>query len=91
MPELVERHQLSYAAIPVGQLSVGPLASAFGGFRVATVAGVVYVAAAVFPLAFKPVRSLTHTAQPAPGEPSPAPQTQQGQQAQQGSAPAPAA
>jgi len=57
---------LSYAAIPVGQLSVGPLASALGGFRVATVAGVIYVAAAFFPLAFKPVRSLTHTAHPAP-------------------------
>lgn len=52
---------LSYAAIPVGQLSVGPLTSAFGGFRVATVAGVIYVAAAFFPLAFKPVRQLTHT------------------------------
>jgi MFS family permease len=52
---------LSYAAIPVGQLSVGPLASAFGGFRVATVAGVIYVGAALFPLAFKPVRQLTHT------------------------------
>ena len=51
---------LSYAAIPVGQLSVGPLASAFGGFRVATVAGVIYVAAAFFPLAFTSVRHLTH-------------------------------
>ena len=50
---------LSYAAIPVGQLSVGPLASAFGGFRVATVAGFIYVAAALFPLAFKSVRRLT--------------------------------
>ena len=54
---------LSYAAIPVGQISVGPLASAFGGFRVATVAGVIYVGAAFFPLAFKPVRQLTHTVQ----------------------------
>jgi MFS family permease len=51
---------LSYAAIPVGQLSVGPLASAFGGFRVATVAGVIYVAAAFFPLAFRSVRLLPH-------------------------------
>lgn len=51
---------LSYAAIPVGQLSVGPLASAFGGFRVATVAGAIYVAAAFFPLSFTSVRSLTH-------------------------------
>ena len=51
---------LSYAAIPVGQLSVGPLASAFGGFRVATVAGIIYVAAAFFPLAFRSVRLLPH-------------------------------
>lgn len=51
---------LSYGAIPVGQLSVGPLASVLGGFRVATVAGVIYVAAAFFPLAFRSVRGLTH-------------------------------
>nr|WP_194911159.1 MFS transporter [Catenulispora rubra] len=51
---------LSYAAIPVGQLSVGPLASAFGGFRVATVAGIIYVAVAFFPLAFRSVRLLPH-------------------------------
>lgn len=52
---------LSYAAIPIGQLSVGPLAAAYGGFRVTTVAGVVYVAAAVFPLLFQPVRRLPHS------------------------------
>jgi len=51
---------LSYAAIPVGQLGVGPLASAFGGFRVATVAGIIYVAVACFPLAFRSVRLLPH-------------------------------
>jgi MFS family permease len=51
---------LSYAAIPIGQLGVGFLAAAYGGFRVATVAGVVYVVAAGFPLLFRPVRRLTH-------------------------------
>ncbi|ACU73002.1 major facilitator superfamily MFS_1 [Catenulispora acidiphila DSM 44928] len=51
---------LSYAAIPIGQLSVGPLAAAFGGFRVVTIAGSIYAAAALFPLAFRPVRRLTH-------------------------------
>jgi hypothetical protein len=56
---------LSYGAIPIGQLSVGPLAAAFGGFRVAEVAGVIYVGAAFFPLAFKSVRSLPHAVRPA--------------------------
>lgn len=51
---------LSYAAIPIGQLSVGPLASAFGGFRVVTVAGLVYVVAGLFPLTFRSVRLLPH-------------------------------
>ncbi|MEY9837822.1 MFS transporter [Streptacidiphilus sp. EB103A] len=51
---------LSYLAIPIGQLSVGPLAHAFGGFRVATTAGVVYALAAVAPLASAAVRRLPH-------------------------------
>ncbi|MFC1442277.1 MFS transporter [Streptacidiphilus sp. N1-10] len=56
---------LSYLAIPIGQLSVGPLAHAFGGFRVATTAGVVYAVAAVAPLASAAVRRLPH------GDPEP--------------------
>ncbi|MEY9910990.1 MFS family permease [Catenulispora sp. MAP12-49] len=51
---------LSYGAIPIGQLSVGPLAAAFGGFRVAEIAGLIYLGAAFFPLAFKTVRCLPH-------------------------------
>ena len=61
---------LSYVAIPVGQLCVGPLAQEFGGFRVTAVAGVVYAAAAVVPLASPAVRRLPH-ARPAPA-PGPA-------------------
>lgn len=55
---------LSYGAIPVGQLSVGPLASALGGFRVAAVSGVFYVLAAFVPLTFGSVRRLPHTTEP---------------------------
>ncbi|MCZ0974532.1 hypothetical protein O1L55_31165 [Streptomyces albulus] len=47
---------LAYAAIPVGQLWVGPLARAYGGFRVVAVAGVVSAFAAVLPLASRAVR-----------------------------------
>ncbi|MFJ4899934.1 MFS transporter [Streptomyces sp. NPDC088727] len=55
---------LSYVAIPVGQLCVGPLAEAYGAFRVASVAGVVSAAAAALPLAFRAVRRLPHAAVP---------------------------
>ncbi|MFJ4844611.1 MULTISPECIES: MFS transporter [unclassified Streptomyces] len=51
---------LSYLAIPVGQLSVAPLADRFGGFRVTVAAGVVYAAAALAPLASTAVRRLPH-------------------------------
>ncbi|WP_326579990.1 MFS transporter [Actinacidiphila glaucinigra] len=51
---------LSYIAIPVGQLSVGPLADRIGGFRVAAAAGVVYAAAALAPMASAAVRRLPH-------------------------------
>ncbi|MEU9623672.1 MFS transporter [Streptomyces sp. NPDC048155] len=51
---------LSYIAIPVGQLAVGPLAQTFGGFRVAAAAGVLAAAAAVIPLASTAVRRLPH-------------------------------
>jgi len=52
---------LSYLVIPVGQLLVGPLAAAFGGFRVCLVAGVAYVLVAAIPLLSRQVRNLPHT------------------------------
>ncbi|MEU1707588.1 MFS transporter [Streptomyces sp. NPDC005706] len=51
---------LSYAAIPVGQLCVGPLAERFGGYTVTTAAGLVYLVAAVAPLVSGTVRRLPH-------------------------------
>lgn len=60
---------LSYVAIPLGQLSVGPLATAFGGFRVVAGAGAMYAFIALLPLAFQPVRRLTR-AQPAAADPA---------------------
>lgn len=51
---------LSYAAIPVGQLCVGPLAQAFGAFRVCLGAGVVSAAAMLLPLTCAAVRGLPH-------------------------------
>ncbi len=52
---------LSYAAIPIGQLCVGPLSGALGGFRVALVAGILAALAALAPLASTAVRRLPHT------------------------------
>jgi hypothetical protein len=49
---------LSYAAIPVGELLVGPAASQWGAARVALGCGIVYAAAAVAPLATRSVRDL---------------------------------
>ncbi len=61
---------LSYVAIPIGQLCVGPLAGWLGGFRVVTAAGIIYVVAAVVPLASRTVRRLPHARPvPAAGEP----------------------
>jgi MFS family permease len=51
---------LSYLAIPIGQLGVGPLAHALGGFRVATGAGLAFAAAALVPLTSGAVRRLPH-------------------------------
>jgi hypothetical protein len=51
---------LSYIAIPIGQLAVGPLAEAYGGFRVATIAAVTYTVVAILPLASRSVRQLPH-------------------------------
>ena len=56
---------LSYLAIPIGQLSVGPLAHAIGGFRVATGTGILYGLIALAPLASRDVRNLSHTRTPA--------------------------
>ncbi len=53
---------LSYIAIPVGQLLVGPLSSALGGFQVALIAGLLYAVAALAPLASRAVRRLPHQA-----------------------------
>lgn len=51
---------LSYVAIPVGQLGVGPLARTFGAFRVTTCAGIVFAVVAVLPLVSGAVRGLPH-------------------------------
>ncbi|MFF4648559.1 MFS transporter [Streptomyces sp. NPDC001380] len=73
---------LSFAAIPVGQLAVGPLADRFGGPAVAAAAGAVYAAAAAAPLASRAVRHLPHgrpaPAAEAPAAESPAPGTPAG-------------
>ncbi|WP_432933690.1 MFS transporter [Microbispora sp. CA-135349] len=50
---------LSYAAIPAGQLLVGPAAAHLGGERVALLCGVIYVAAGLGPLAVRSVRDLS--------------------------------
>ncbi|MFF4948575.1 MFS transporter [Streptomyces chattanoogensis] len=68
---------LSYLAIPIGQLCVGPFARTLGAFRVTMTAGIVSAVAAVIPLAFAAVRRLPHPrtaddAAPVPGEPAPA-------------------
>ncbi|HEX7306744.1 MFS transporter [Lentzea sp.] len=49
---------LSYAAIPLSQLLVGPAAALWGGATVALWAGVAFVLAMVAPLALKSVRNL---------------------------------
>ena len=51
----------SFAAIPVGQLLVGPLASAYGPRRVVLVAALLYGLFAVLPLASASVRRLPRT------------------------------
>ena len=50
---------LSYAAIPLSQLLVGPAASLWGGTTVALWAGVAFVVAMVAPLALKSERNLS--------------------------------
>ncbi|MEV4624180.1 MFS transporter [Asanoa sp. NPDC049573] len=55
---------LSFSAIPLGQLLVGPAAAAFGGARVALACGITFAVAALAPLGVRAVRSL-------PGAPRP--------------------
>ncbi|MFD0327722.1 hypothetical protein ACFQZC_04515 [Streptacidiphilus monticola] len=55
---------LSYIAIPVGQLAVGPLAQRFGGFDVATTASLCYAVVALLPLASPALRRLPHGSPP---------------------------
>ncbi|WP_344658692.1 MFS transporter [Catenulispora subtropica] len=65
----------SYCAIPVGQLSVIPLASAFGARHVAFAAGVIFLVSMAAPLALGPVRRLGTAdgpALPTVGQPAPA-------------------
>ncbi|MEV7225818.1 MFS transporter [Polymorphospora sp. NPDC051019] len=49
---------LSFAAIPVGQVLVGPLAARWGGTTVALWCGIAFAVAALAPLAARPVRRL---------------------------------
>lgn len=56
---------LSYLAIPIGQLAVGPLSHAVGAGSLCTAAGAIYVVAAVAPVLSRSVRQLPH-AQPQP-------------------------
>jgi MFS family permease len=49
---------LSYLAIPLSQLAVGPLAQSYGAARVSIVCGLAYVVSCLFPLASREVRSM---------------------------------
>ncbi|WP_330186005.1 hypothetical protein OHB26_39480 (plasmid) [Nocardia sp. NBC_01503] len=53
-------HLLSYVAIPIGMLSIGPLTDHIGANTIATGAGLIYLVAAAAPLAVPAVRHLTH-------------------------------
>jgi hypothetical protein len=53
---------LSYAAIPLGMLSISPLVGVAGGFTIVLVAGLIYTAAVAAPLAVPAVRNLPHGA-----------------------------
>jgi MFS family permease len=53
---------LSFAAIPIGQLLVGPATARWGGTSVALWCGIAFAAAAVAPLASRHVRDLPATA-----------------------------
>ncbi len=60
----------SFVAVPVGQLTFGPLAVLFGVQKVMLVGGIVYVALALLTLVSRQVRALERvstTSQPVPG------------------------
>lgn len=48
---------LSYIAIPLSQVAVGPLAQAYGAGRVSVACGLAYIAACLFPLASRELRN----------------------------------
>ncbi|WUK73083.1 MFS transporter [Kribbella sp. NBC_00359] len=50
---------LSYLAIPVSQLAVGPLAQSYGATQVSIACGIAYIAACLIPLASRELRSMT--------------------------------
>lgn len=50
---------LSYLAIPLSQLAVGPLSSTFGAPKVALTCGIAYIGASLLPLANRQVRTMT--------------------------------
>jgi MFS family permease len=50
---------LSYLAIPLSQLAVGPLAQTYGAARTSIVCGIAYLLACLFPLGSRTVRNLT--------------------------------
>lgn len=50
---------LSYIAIPLSQIAVGPLAQAYGAARVSVACGVAYIAACLFPLASRELRNIS--------------------------------
>ena len=56
----------SFVAIPVGQLLVGPLASAYGVRETLLVCGVLYVVVCLATLGSRSVRDLQRAEQPAP-------------------------
>jgi MFS family permease len=49
---------LSYVAIPVSQLAVGPLAAAYGAKEVSLVCGVVYIVVCLLPLLSREIRNM---------------------------------
>jgi MFS family permease len=60
---------VSFIAVPVGQVAVGPLAAAFGDTHVTVAGGVVFGAAALFPLLFAGVRRLEQPVRLQPAHP----------------------
>jgi MFS family permease len=57
---------LSYLAIPLSQLAVGPLAARYGAKEVSLVCGITYVVVCLFPLLSREVRTDRASAPPAP-------------------------